>query len=421
MPGRRRSRSRCGRRCTAPWGGRGVRGVSAAGDRVHQEGRPPAMNNRINSVMRLTETHWAGAYKEFSISCGAGERDGYTDCADAVPVLVTPLAGYARTGPRLGLVLLRPSHLAASCRRPRPPRRGARLPAPPARARPSPPAAAVSGSMRSGSPVLVGAGRCGADEADALLPPGARLPVRPQRREFAADDSRRATDALVDLTSLPSGLTTLHWVISEALLPGVGSGCFIRSPATAAEHFREYGPFRLTANDRACLRRRRRGELLAIGAADMSGSPPRLSSPAAGGELFAIGAADTSGSPPRPPGLTTATVSGSRAAVLVSGIDRRHGRRWRRTLPPVTCACRVRRRRRRGIRRGLGLGEGVAAVFDPGRARGRHRMLICRRGEVVSDIRQDRRRRRHREVRRAQGLRPRRRRRLSRSASCDLL
>ncbi|MFF4955018.1 hypothetical protein [Streptomyces chattanoogensis] len=62
--------------------------LAIAGDRVHQEGRPPAMNNRINSIMRLTETHWAGAYKEFSISCGAGERDGYTDytdCADAVP------------------------------------------------------------------------------------------------------------------------------------------------------------------------------------------------------------------------------------------------------------------------------------------------------------------------------------------------
>jgi hypothetical protein len=33
----------------------------------------------------------------------------------------------------------------------------------------------------------------------------------------------------------------LYWVFGEASLPGVDSGCFIHSPATAAEHFREYG------------------------------------------------------------------------------------------------------------------------------------------------------------------------------------
>jgi hypothetical protein len=31
-------------------------------------------------------------------------------------------------------------------------------------------------------------------------------------------------------------------VIGEASLPDVDSGYFIHSPATAAEHFREYGP-----------------------------------------------------------------------------------------------------------------------------------------------------------------------------------
>ncbi|WP_327341404.1 hypothetical protein [Streptomyces europaeiscabiei] len=36
--------------------------------------------------------------------------------------------------------------------------------------------------------------------------------------------------------------TPLYWVIGEASLPDVDSGCLIRSPATAAEHFREYGP-----------------------------------------------------------------------------------------------------------------------------------------------------------------------------------
>lgn len=80
----------------------------------------------------------------------------------------------------------------------------------------------------------------------------------------------------------------------------------------------------------------------------------------------------------------------------------------RRAFRPVPRACPVRRRRRRGIRRDLGLGEDVAAVYDWNRARGRHRMPIRRRGEVVSDIRQDRRLR-HRGVRRVQGLRPRRR------------
>ncbi|MFE5881576.1 SMI1/KNR4 family protein [Streptomyces hydrogenans] len=59
---------------------------------------------------------------------------------------------------------------------------------------------------------------------------------------LASDDSHRATDALVDLTPIPSDLTTLYWVISEASLPDVDNGYFIHSPATVAEHFREYGP-----------------------------------------------------------------------------------------------------------------------------------------------------------------------------------
>ncbi|MFD6174424.1 hypothetical protein [Streptomyces coeruleorubidus] len=36
--------------------------------------------------------------------------------------------------------------------------------------------------------------------------------------------------------------TTLYRVIGAASLPDVDSGYFIHSPATAAEHFREYGP-----------------------------------------------------------------------------------------------------------------------------------------------------------------------------------
>ncbi|MEU1229696.1 hypothetical protein [Streptomyces sp. NPDC005828] len=59
---------------------------------------------------------------------------------------------------------------------------------------------------------------------------------------LATDDSHAATSALVDLTPIPSDLTTLYCVISEASLPDVDSGYFIHSPATVAEHFREYGP-----------------------------------------------------------------------------------------------------------------------------------------------------------------------------------
>ncbi|MER5204783.1 hypothetical protein [Streptomyces sp. NPDC002825] len=59
---------------------------------------------------------------------------------------------------------------------------------------------------------------------------------------LATDESHAATGALVDLTPIPSDLTTLYWVISEASLPDVDFGYFIHSPATVAEHFRGYGP-----------------------------------------------------------------------------------------------------------------------------------------------------------------------------------
>ncbi|MER5473580.1 hypothetical protein [Streptomyces sp. NPDC002685] len=59
---------------------------------------------------------------------------------------------------------------------------------------------------------------------------------------LATDESHRATDSLVDLTPIPSDLTTLYWVISEASLPDVDNGYFIHSPMTVAGHFREYGP-----------------------------------------------------------------------------------------------------------------------------------------------------------------------------------
>lgn len=33
----------------------------------------------------------------------------------------------------------------------------------------------------------------------------------------------------------------MYWMIAEASLPDVDSGCFIHSAATLARHFREYG------------------------------------------------------------------------------------------------------------------------------------------------------------------------------------
>ncbi|MEU4493687.1 hypothetical protein AB0F96_09560 [Streptomyces sp. NPDC023998] len=58
---------------------------------------------------------------------------------------------------------------------------------------------------------------------------------------LATDESHEATDALVDLTPIPSDLTTLYWVISEVSMPDVEHGYFVHPASTVAEHFREYG------------------------------------------------------------------------------------------------------------------------------------------------------------------------------------
>jgi hypothetical protein len=58
---------------------------------------------------------------------------------------------------------------------------------------------------------------------------------------LATDESHEATGALVDLTPIPSDLTTLYWVMSEVSLPDIENGYFIHSASTVAEHFREYG------------------------------------------------------------------------------------------------------------------------------------------------------------------------------------
>lgn len=44
---------------------------------------------------------------------------------------------------------------------------------------------------------------------------------------LATDESRGATDALVDLTPIPCDLTALHWAVWEVSLPDVEHGYFV--------------------------------------------------------------------------------------------------------------------------------------------------------------------------------------------------
>ncbi|MFG2587843.1 hypothetical protein [Streptomyces sp. NPDC048438] len=66
-------------------------------------------------------------------------------------------------------------------------------------------------------------------------PPGGNAVV------LATDESHGATDALVDLTPIPSDLTTLYWVVCEISMPDVEHGYFVHPASTVAEHLREYG------------------------------------------------------------------------------------------------------------------------------------------------------------------------------------
>ncbi|MFJ7587569.1 hypothetical protein ACIQZO_09265 [Streptomyces sp. NPDC097617] len=67
------------------------------------------------------------------------------------------------------------------------------------------------------------------------FPPGDNAVV------LATDESHRGTDALVDLTPIPSDLTTLYWVVGDVSLPDVEHGYFVHRASTVAEHSREYG------------------------------------------------------------------------------------------------------------------------------------------------------------------------------------
>ncbi|MFJ8857669.1 hypothetical protein ACIRD8_04475 [Streptomyces sp. NPDC102451] len=70
-------------------------------------------------------------------------------------------------------------------------------------------------------------------------PPGENAVV------LATDESHGATDALVDLTPIPSDLTTLYWVVREVSMPDVEHGYFVHPASAVAEHLREYGAVRI--------------------------------------------------------------------------------------------------------------------------------------------------------------------------------
>ncbi len=84
-------------------------------------------------------------------------------------------------------------------------------------------------------------------EARHGFPPGGNVITR------ATDESHKATDALVELTPIPSDLTTMYWVIGEVSLPDVDSGYFVHAASTVARHFREYGAIHIDGEEPAIV------------------------------------------------------------------------------------------------------------------------------------------------------------------------
>ncbi|MEU6556410.1 hypothetical protein ABZ915_40125 [Streptomyces sp. NPDC046915] len=70
---------------------------------------------------------------------------------------------------------------------------------------------------------------------------------------LATEESHQATDALVELTPIPSDLTTMYWVIDEVSLPDVEFGYFIHPSSTVASHFREYGSIQIDGEEPALV------------------------------------------------------------------------------------------------------------------------------------------------------------------------
>ncbi|MFB7287820.1 hypothetical protein [Actinacidiphila glaucinigra] len=58
---------------------------------------------------------------------------------------------------------------------------------------------------------------------------------------LATEQSHQATDALVELTPIPSDLATMYWVIDEVSLSDVENGYFVHPASLVADHFRDYG------------------------------------------------------------------------------------------------------------------------------------------------------------------------------------
>lgn len=70
---------------------------------------------------------------------------------------------------------------------------------------------------------------------------------------LSTEESHKTTDALVELTPVPSDLTTMYWVIDEVSLPDVDSGYFIHPASTVAGHFREYGDIQIDGEEPAIV------------------------------------------------------------------------------------------------------------------------------------------------------------------------
>lgn len=71
--------------------------------------------------------------------------------------------------------------------------------------------------------------------------------------ELATEESHRATDALVELTPIPSDLTTMYWVINQVSLSDVENGYFIHPASLVASHFRAYGPIEIDGEEPALV------------------------------------------------------------------------------------------------------------------------------------------------------------------------
>lgn len=69
----------------------------------------------------------------------------------------------------------------------------------------------------------------------------------------ASETSHQAVDALVDLTPIPSDLTTMYWVIAEVSLPDVGNGYFVHPASLVADHFREIGAVQIDGEEPALI------------------------------------------------------------------------------------------------------------------------------------------------------------------------